>query len=223
MAQNIGTLITSAIRPNDSLDPIASAYAVEVKGGHHTYATLAERDAIILERREWGMLCTIYNDGNPSNNKTYQLKYGVANTNITNVTLNNLNWVESNVSAGIEWLDSVISVNTTVPGSPSNGDRYLVGTKPSDTITGSPWSSYNPGFIAEWSSVSSTWIITNPTNGMSIRVDNDDNSIYRYEGVYTTGIWVVERTGQIRSIIASTGDGSNYTSTSEQIFFTLRI
>ena len=47
MAQNIGTLITSAIRPNDSLDPIASAYAVEVKGGHHTYATLAERDAII--------------------------------------------------------------------------------------------------------------------------------------------------------------------------------
>ena len=64
MAQNIGTLITSAIRPNDSLDPIASAYAVEVKGGHHTYATLAERDAIILERREWGMLCTIYNDGN---------------------------------------------------------------------------------------------------------------------------------------------------------------
>ena len=218
MAQNIGTLITSAIRPNDSLDPIASAYAVEVKGGHHTYATLAERDAIILERREWGMLCTIYNDGNPSNNKTYQLKYGVANTNITNVTLNNLNWVESNVSAGIEWLDSVISVNTTVPGSPSNGDRYLVGTKPSDTITGSPWDSYSPGFIAEWSSVSSTWIITNPTNGMSIRVDNDDNSIYRYEGVYTTGIWVVERTGQIRSIIASTGDGSNYTSTSEPDF-----
>ena len=101
MAQNIGTLVTSAIRPNDSLDPIASAYAVEVKGGHHTYATLAERDLIILERREWGMLCTIYNDGNPSNNKTYQLKYNAANTNITNITLNNLNWVESNVSAGI--------------------------------------------------------------------------------------------------------------------------
>ncbi len=218
MAQNIGTLVTSAIRPNDTLDPIASAYAVEVKGGHHTYATLAERDLIILERREWGMLCTIYNDGNPSNNKTYQLKYNAANTNITNITLNNLNWVESNVSAGIEWLDSVISVNTTVPGSPSNGDRYLVGTKSSDVITGLPWSSYSPGFIAEWSSLSSSWVIVYPTNGMSIRVDNDDNSIYRYEGVYSTGIWQIERLGQVRSISASTVDGSNYTATSEPDF-----
>jgi hypothetical protein len=219
MAQNIGTLVTSAIRPNDSLDPIASAYAVEVKGGHHTYETLAERDAIILERREWGMLCTVYNDNvSPSNNKTYQLKYGSANTNITNVALNNLNWVDSSISSGVEWKDSVISVNLNMPGTPNNGDRYLVGTKPTDTVSGFPWTSNQPGFIAEWSTLSTSWIITTPTNGMTIRVDNDDNIIYKYEGVYPTGEWQRERVGQVRSISASTGDGSNYTALSEPDF-----
>jgi hypothetical protein len=219
MAQNTGTLVTSAIRPNDSLDPIASAYAVEVKGGHHTYATLAERNAIILERREWGMLCTVYNDNiSPSNNKTYQLKYGAANTNISNLTLNNLNWVDSSISSGVEWKDSVFSVNLNMPNTPNNGDRYLVGTKPTDTVSGTPWDSYGAGFIAEWSNLSSSWIITTPTNGMTVRVDNDDNTIYKYEGVYPSGSWQRERVGQVRSISSSTGDGSNYTALSEPDF-----
>ena len=219
MAQNIGTLVTSAIRPNDSGDPIASAYAVEVKGGHHTYATLAERNSIILERREWGMLCTVYNDNvSPSNNKTYQLKYNAANTNISNLALNNLNWVDSSISSGVEWKDSVISVNLNMPGTPYNGDRYLVGTKPTDTVNGSPWDNNYPGFIAEWSNLSSSWIITTPTNGMTVRVDNDDNTIYKYEGVYPSGYWERERVGQVRSISALTGDGSNYTALSEPDF-----
>ena len=92
MSQNIGTLITSAIRPNDTLDPIASAYANEIKGGLHGYATLAERDNLIVERREWGMLVVVYADNiSNSNNKTYQLKYGYSNADI----LNNSNWLES--------------------------------------------------------------------------------------------------------------------------------
>jgi hypothetical protein len=32
MAQNIGTLISAAIRPNDEFDPIATAYGNEIKG-----------------------------------------------------------------------------------------------------------------------------------------------------------------------------------------------
>jgi hypothetical protein len=63
MSQNIGTLITAPIRPNDSLDPIAVAFGNEIKGGHHAYATLDERNSIIDARRDWGMLVTIYNDG----------------------------------------------------------------------------------------------------------------------------------------------------------------
>jgi hypothetical protein len=37
MSQNIGTLVSAAIRPNDSLDPIATAYGNEIKGGFVCY------------------------------------------------------------------------------------------------------------------------------------------------------------------------------------------
>ena len=50
-------MITAAIRPNDSNDPIASAFGNEIKGGHHGYATITERDSIIVERREWAEFC----------------------------------------------------------------------------------------------------------------------------------------------------------------------
>ena len=69
---NVGTLVSSAIRPNNSADPISSAYSNEILGGHHTYATIAERNAIIIERRQWGMIVSDYADPNALNNKTYQ-------------------------------------------------------------------------------------------------------------------------------------------------------
>lgn len=84
--QNTGTLITAAIRPNDDADLIASAYSSEIRGGHHSCSTLADRDRIISVRREWGMLATVCQDG--SRNGTYQLTYGYADTNIDN----NGNW-----------------------------------------------------------------------------------------------------------------------------------
>jgi hypothetical protein len=84
MAQNVGTLVTAAIRPNDSNDPIASAFAYEIKGGLHTHTSTSERDAIIFERREWGMMCYVTNE-----NKTYQLKYNYVDDDI----MNNSNWV----------------------------------------------------------------------------------------------------------------------------------
>jgi len=86
MAKNIGTLVAAALRPNDDLDPIASAFANEIKGGKHSYATLAERDALIEARREWAMEVEVYNDG--GNIGKYQLVYGAVDTVITN----NANW-----------------------------------------------------------------------------------------------------------------------------------
>ena len=53
MSLNTGTLISAEIRPIDSLDPIASAYASEIKGGLHTSSNFTNRNAIIFERREW--------------------------------------------------------------------------------------------------------------------------------------------------------------------------
>ena len=209
MAQNVGTLISAAIRPNDSLDPIASAFASEIKGGFHTADDISARNNIIVERREWGMMCYVI-----SMNKTYQLTYNYLNTNITD----NANWKEFSGSGGSgggsgEWIDSVLSVVLTQPVSPSNGDRYLVGRKPSDSIS---WGTYSqPTFVAQWNSSLSKWDTTYPTDGMSVRVDDEDNAIYKYQGAFDTGQWEKEMTGQIRSLEPTTLNGMSYSVTTE--------
>lgn len=208
MAKNTGTLVSSAIRPNDSLDLIASAFAREIKGGLHTATSSSDRDAIFEARREWGMLCYVIND-----NTTYQLEYNYADTTITN----NLNWKVFTGSGGGsgEWIDSVLSVLLTEPLSPINGARYLIGRKPTDVISGTNWISQSPGTIAEWSSSLSTWIFTSPTDNTSVRVDNEDNAIYRYEGIFPTGAWQKEKESQVRYVYATQSTPSTYEATIE--------
>ncbi|NBP16653.1 DUF2793 domain-containing protein, partial [bacterium] len=161
MSLNIGTLITSSIRPVDSNDRIATAYAYEIKGGLHSVDNVVDRNNIIEERREWGMLTYVR-----SQNKTYQLKYNLSSTVLTD----NLNWTEFSGSGGGggEWIDSVISVLNAEPLSPSNGDRYILGNLP----TGPNWGSFSSGYVVEWNSTLSQWVGTTPTDGMSVRVDN---------------------------------------------------
>lgn len=209
MALNTGTLITSAIRPNDSNDPIASAYSSEIKGGIHSVNSIIDRNNIIIERRDWGMLSYV-----KLLDKTYQLKYNHVNTDIND----NLNWVENNLgndnNVSTEWIDSVIEIRTDEPSIKTSGDRYLLGTNPSDSLSGS-WSSlFTPGTVVEWNSVTSSWDETIPTNGMSLRVDNEDFSIYKYEGNNPTGFWEKERNTQVISINAASNNGINFTSNS---------
>lgn len=210
MSTNIGTLISASIRPNDSLDPIASAFANEVKGGLHGYATLSERNSIINERREWGMFVVVYNDASPSNNKTYQLTYGYFDTDINS----NLNWKEfvssSGGVGGTEWLNSVISVSYAQPATPSTIDRYIVGLKPGDSISGSIWGLNSSGFISEYNLNLNTWDIISPTQGMTVRVDNEPNHIYSYRGVYPSGEWSAEMVSQIFHISPTTSNGVTY-------------
>jgi len=205
MAKNIGTLITSPIRPNDSLDPIAVAYAYEIKGGLHTVNSISDRDNIIIQRREWGMLCYVINE-----DKLYQLKYNYHSNDI----MDNLNWVVFNSANNIsgEWIDSVISKLSAPPLNPSNGDRYLIVPLATGVWTGNEYK------IAEWNSTTSNWIYTIPTNGLSIRIDNEDDSIYRYEGVYPSGVWIKEELNQVKFIIATSSNGSQYTAVSNQSF-----
>ena len=121
-----GTIISSPIRPIGPNELIATVFSNEIKGGHHNYELLSERDSIIEARRDWGMLVTIYNDSTTSNNKTYKLEYGYSSTNI----LDNNNWVEYNPSgisslSNSEWIDSVNEIATT-PSILTDGYRYLV-------------------------------------------------------------------------------------------------
>ena len=212
MSKNVGTLISAAIRPVDSDDPIASAYAKEIKGGLHTTSNVSDRNAIIFERREWGMMCYSVAD-----DKTYQLTYNYTSTSI----MDNNNWVEFSGSGGgngSEWVDSLLSIQNSPPVSPSNGDRYMVGSSPSGG-----WIALQSGLIVQWNSVLSQWVSTTPTDGMSLVVDNEDGAIYRYEtygGLYPfpLGDWKKERIGQIRDISFSSVNGASYSATSNPTF-----
>lgn len=219
MSTNVGTLVGASIRPIDSSDLISTAWDNEIKGGHHAYATLSERNSIIIQRRSWGMLCTVYNDG--TNNGTYQLKYGYSNTTITD----NNNWVAFSGSGGSGggsgyWLDPALSVRIAEPTSPTNGDRYITGIDSSATLTGTNWSTYTGGYVVQWNSTLSDWDKTSPKNGYTIRVQNEDDALYRYEGTYSTGKWIKEYLDQVLSLTASTSNGYTYTSSSLPNLFT---
>lgn len=213
MSKNKGTLVTAAIRPNDTLDPIASAFANEIKGGLHRVDTITDRNNIIEARREWGMLSYV-----KAENKTYQLKYAYSSVLITD----NNNWDifdSGSGSGGGEWLNSVLNMITTEPTINNENDRYLVGLNSTDVISGSNWGSKSGGFIAQYATASATkWLYTEPTEGMSVRVDTDDNVIYRYEGNYPSGTWQKERENQVRYISATVSDGINYIASSSPVF-----
>lgn len=198
MSQNIGTLITSAIRPNDSDDPIASVFSNEVKGGNHSVDNIPQRNSIIFERRNWGMLCYVKDD-----DKTYQLKHNLSDNDI----MNNFNWGEVPYSevTKTDWVLSVDGVVYEEPQFPQANDRYLVGLNPSDTILGTFSSLYSPGVIVESDSIS--WKATIPTDGMSVRLKTSLNEIYNYVGEYPNGKWNREKLNQNIPIEATTLDG----------------
>jgi hypothetical protein len=71
MTANIGTTIIAPIVPPDSLDTYPTHQANYGLGGIHHCLTIAERDAISIDRRQEGMLATVKSDSN-----TYQLVDG---------------------------------------------------------------------------------------------------------------------------------------------------
>lgn len=62
------------IRNYDTTDPGATAWANDIKGGHHQYQTLAQRNAITVPRRAAGMTCHVLDTG-----ITYVLGAGLGN------------------------------------------------------------------------------------------------------------------------------------------------
>ncbi len=209
MSQNIGTLITATIKANSSLDQIATFHSNDGLGGVHSVETLSDRDSIMSVRRQWGMFCYVVN-----NNTTYQLTYGFSDSNLNN----NNNWSISANSIGSnsgEWLDSAISSTLTTPPTTNNvGDRYLLLNGASGDWSG------NIGKIAEYRTVPAIgWDFTVPRDGTSLRVDNEDNSIYKYEGDYSTGEWHIDRSNQVISLSAASTDGMSYESNTTNMVF----
>jgi hypothetical protein len=210
---NIGTLVGAAIRPINFADQIASAYSFEINGGLHSYETIAQRDLIIQERRDWGMLVNVYNNiSDLTKNGTYQLKYGAQDTNI----MNNNNWLIFSGGAGgagggsAYWIDPIISILSVEPVGPINGNRYILGPLP----TGTNWGTISEGTIVQWNSVNSTWDQTIPMESMTVRVNDQNNSIYIYESLK----WVKEKQNQVISITATSSNGTSYIASADRLF-----
>lgn len=195
-----GTIVVSPIRPYGPSASIATVFSNEVKGAHHTYETLSERNSIIEDRRDWGMLVTVYNDATSSNNRTYQLKYGWDDTDLNN----NNNWVIYNpIGDTTEWVDSVQEYVAS-PSVFTDGYRYLVQT----SATGQFASQDNK--IAIWNNVGSTFSFISPTQGQTLRVDNIKNTLFTYD----TGVWKREYLNQVRYLVATSSNGLSYSATS---------
>lgn len=63
MAKNTGQLVVAQMKPYDDTLPIATHEAKYGKGGMRTVQSLAERDAITIERREEGMEVYVIDTG----------------------------------------------------------------------------------------------------------------------------------------------------------------
>ena len=63
MANNVGTLVIAPVRPQSTSDVYPVAIANEIRGGHHSVASIVERDAIAVERLDVGMFCTTKDSG----------------------------------------------------------------------------------------------------------------------------------------------------------------
>lgn len=94
----------------------------------------------------------------------------------------------SSTTSSSEWLDSVITATSSLPVSPSNGDRYLLDSGASgitfseyDPIGGSSSVYTSSGWeVIEYDSTNTAWVVTEPTLGMNVVLDDDIVSTYRY-------------------------------------------
>lgn len=87
------------------------------------------------------------------------------------------------IQAGQEWQNSVLDKDLTAPpGSPSTGDRYLLGTSTATSTMTGAWAGHD-GEIAEWNGTA--WVFTSPTAGMFISADDEQENIYLFDGTNT--------------------------------------
>jgi len=174
MSKNKGTLVSSTIRPISASSSYPTAHANELLGGFQTVNDIISRDNIVTQRRAFGMLVYVV-----VTDEFYQLK----TVNSLNLS-DNLNWslVPFGASSNnTDWVNSVISRSNTPPGSPNINDRYLV------IIGSGAWGGYD-NLIVEWNGT--IWVATIPSEGMAVKVDDETNSIYFYEGSYfPLGSW----------------------------------
>jgi len=219
MAQviNIGTLVSTTIRPYYSDDPFPTVLSNDTLGGIHLIQSKTVGigfDEIIPNRRQWGMLVFVYDE-----QKYYQLV--PRNTGTPDVS-RNINWVEytGGSVASLEWVDSVKGIygdNGLISPSPVTGDRFLVGSVAAGQFNG--YKNQIAVFAEYLNNFGGGYIFTEPTNGCTLRVDNEPGVLYTFLGTSSlTGNWYKERQNTVRYIYPTSNNGLtfSYTTTTGQ-------
>jgi hypothetical protein len=124
----------------------------------------------------------IYQRTNVGNVSVY-LKISAGATTANWLQLADQDYVDNSIQT-LEWQDSVLDKDLTAPpGSPSVGDRYLIGLDPTAGTATGAWAGQD-GQIAEWNGTS--WDFTAPTTGMFISADDESTLLYYYNGTLWT-------------------------------------
>lgn len=84
MSQILGTVVAAIVTTGDTANTFAVVDQAEMRGGHHTVASLTARDAISSDRRTEGMTCWITTTA-----QLFRLVGGTANTNWVQEFTNN--------------------------------------------------------------------------------------------------------------------------------------
>ena len=83
-----------------------------------------------------------------------------------------------------EWQESVIDKDLTAPpGSPSTGDRYLIGLDTAASVATGAWATHD-GEVAEYNGTS--WDFITPTTGMFVGADDETDRLYLFGGTTWT-------------------------------------
>ncbi len=86
--------LANPVGTTSDTDVHATHYDFLGNGGHRSVETMSERNNITLNRRKFGMLVTVTNDGDSQNNKTYILCNSAMDPTCTDNVIDNINWKE---------------------------------------------------------------------------------------------------------------------------------
>lgn len=133
----------------------------------------------------------------PQSMGSFKITNLAAGTNAADAV--NKSQLDAAVSGLQDFRESVIDKDLlTPPGSPTTGDRYLIG-QPTDTATGA-WASH-AGEITEWNG--SAWVFeAQPDEGTYVYVEDENQSYVFNNNTFASGTWVV-----FSSVVVTAGDG----------------
>ena len=113
--------LANPVGTTSDTDVHATHYDFLGNGGHRSVETMSERNNITLNRRKFGMLVTVTNDGDSQNNKTYILCNSAMDSTCTDNVIDNINWKEFSAGGTLPTFEPYRHVYTDIDGNLTDG------------------------------------------------------------------------------------------------------